>query len=129
MEYRIIGDIVPAVEMKLNSGESVFTQSGGMVWQSEDIEMQTDTKGGIMKGIGRMFAGDSLFMNTYKATKDGATVAFASTVPGKIVPLTLDNNHPGLVAQKGAFLCAENGINLNAIINNITFVIFIYCYV
>ena len=113
MEYRLIGNTVPAVEMTLNSGESIFTQSGGMVWQSEGIEMQTNTKGGLMKGLGRMLAGDSLFMNTYQAKRDNATIAFASTVPGKIVPVVLDKSHPGLIAQKGAFLCAETGVELN----------------
>lgn len=112
MEYRFIGDTVPAVEMKLNSGESIFTQRGGMIWQSEGIEMQTNTNGGIMKGLGRMLAGDSLFMNTYQAKRDNATIAFGSTVPGKVVPIKLDNTRPGIIAQKGAFLCAESGIDL-----------------
>ncbi len=32
MDYKIIGQTVPLVEMKLNAGESVYTQSGGMVY-------------------------------------------------------------------------------------------------
>ena len=112
MEYRLIGDTVPAVEMKLNSGEAVFTQSGGMIWQSEGIEMQTNTNGGLMKGLGRMLAGDSLFMNTYQAKRDNSIIAFGSTVPGKVVPVKLDSTRPGIIAQKGAFLCAEKGVDL-----------------
>lgn len=112
MKYRIIGDTVPAVEMLLNSGESVFSQKGGMVWQTEGIQMKTNTNGGIMKGIGRMFSGESLFMNTYEATRDNAVVAFGSTVPGKIMPINL-REQPGIIAQKGAFLCAETGVNLS----------------
>lgn len=111
MQYRLIGNTVPAVEMTLNKGESVFTQSGGMVWQSDGIQMQTNTKGGIMKGIGRMFAGENFFMNTYEAQKDNAIIAFGSTNPGAIVPVVFDKNHPGLIVQKGAFLCAETGVN------------------
>lgn len=113
MQYRLIGDTVPALEMTLNNGESVFTQSGGMTWQSEGLEMQTNTRGGIMKGLGRMFAGENFFMNTYEAKKDGAIIAFASTLPGKIVPVTFDQSHPGIIAQKGAFLCAETGVNVD----------------
>ena len=112
MKYQLIGETVPAVEMKLNAGEGIFTQKGGMIWQDEGIEMQTNTNGGIMKGLGRMFAGESLFMNTYVAKKDNATIAFGSTVPGKIVPLTFDKTSSGIIAQKGAFLCAEKGIDL-----------------
>lgn len=58
MKYRIVGNTMPAVEIMFDSvGESVFTQSGGMTWMSDGIAMATNTRGGLMKGIGRMFAG------------------------------------------------------------------------
>ena len=110
MDYKIIGKTVPVVEMKLNRGESVYTQSGGMTYQSEGIDMSTNTHGGIMKGIGRMFAGESMFMANYTAQNDGAIVAFASTVPGTIIPVDLSKLPQGLTIQKGAFLCAENAV-------------------
>lgn len=111
MQYQLVGDMFPAVEITLNRGEAMYTQKGGMTWQSEGFEMTTNTKGGLMKGIGRMFAGESLFMSTYTATKDNALIAFASTVPGGIIPVDLANS-PGLIAQKGAFLAAEPGVEL-----------------
>ncbi len=112
MEYNIIGKTVPAVEFKLNTGDSVYTQSGSMSWRSNNVKMETNTKGGLMKGLGRMFSGDSLFMNTYTAESDNQTVAFSSTVPGTIVPYDLTNTD-GIIGQKGAFLCAENTVSLN----------------
>ncbi len=112
MQYEIIGKTVPAVEVTLNRGESMYTQSGGMVWQTEGISMSTNTKGGLMKGIGRMFAGESMFMATYAANVDGAKIAFGSTVPGDIIPINLTGN-PGIIAQKRAFLCAQDGVNVN----------------
>ena len=76
MKYRIVGDTMPAVEIMFDSkGESVFTQSGGMTWMSDGIAMATNTRGGLMKGIGRMFAGESLFMATYTAQRPGALIA------------------------------------------------------
>lgn len=110
MDYKIVGQTVPVAEVTLNSGESMYTQSGGMAYQTDGIEMKTNTHGGIMKGIGRMFAGESMFMANYTATKDGATVAFASTVPGSIVPFDLSKYPNGLTFQKGAFLCAESNV-------------------
>lgn len=112
MKYELIGQTVPAVEITLNNGESMISQKGGMTWQTEGISMQTNTNGGIMKGIGRMFSGESLFMNTYSATKDGAKIAFASTLPGQIVPINLAEYKDGITAQKGAFLCAEPNVDL-----------------
>ncbi len=111
MEYRVNGSTVPVVEVKLQAGESMYTQSGGMAWQTEGIEMATNARGGVLKGIGRMFSGESFFMATYRATKD-AMIAFASTMPGNIVPVNVDEN-PGMVIQKGAFLCASETVNLN----------------
>ena len=82
MEYRVIGQTVPVVEMKLARGETVYTQSGGMAYQTDGISMKTNARGGLGKSIGRMFAGESMFMANYTAEKDDALVAFAATVPG-----------------------------------------------
>ena len=73
MKYRIIGTTIPAVEIKFDApGETMYTQSGGMSWMSEGISMSTNTRGGFMKGLGRMFAGESMFMATYRADAPGA---------------------------------------------------------
>lgn len=112
MEYKILGSTMPAVEVTMNAGESMYTQSGGMAWMTEGIKMDTNMKGGLMKGIGRMFSGESLFMATYLAERNGVTIAFASTVPGEIIPVDLNQSN-GLICQKGAFLCAEPTVELS----------------
>lgn len=110
MQYRIIGQTVPAVEIALNAGESMYTQSGGMIWQTEGIEMTTNARGGIAKSLGRMLTGESVFMANYTAKIDNARVAFGSTVPGCVVPV--DVTQMPLICQKGAFLCAQQSVNL-----------------
>ena len=110
MQYKIIGQTVPVVEVTLNKGETMYTQTGGMTYQTDGIEMKTNARGGIMKGIGRVFSGESLFMANYTAQKDGATVAFATTVPGNIIPIDLSQMPQGMILQKGAFLCAEDSV-------------------
>ena len=113
MKYRVIGDTMPAVEVMFDTpGEGMYTQSGGMAWMTEGIEMATNAKGGLMKGIGRMFAGESLFMATYRAQRAGAMIPFASTVAGRILPVDVTATG-GLICQKGAFLCAQESVNLN----------------
>ena len=72
MNYEIIGKTVPAVEVTLNKGESMYSQKGGMAWQTDGISMATNAKGGVMKSLGRMFTGESIFMNTYTSNVDGA---------------------------------------------------------
>ena len=110
MEYKIVGQTVPVVEVTLNKGESMFTQRGGMAYQTEGIKMHTNARGGVMKSLGRMFSGESIFMANYTAETEGAMVAFASTVPGAVLPIDLRNMPNGLIMQKGAFLCAEQSI-------------------
>lgn len=110
MQYKIIGQTVPVVEVTLNKGETVYTQTGGMSYQTDGIAMKTNTRGGIMKGIGRMFSGESLFMANYIAERDGAMVAFGTTVPGNIIPVDLSQMPNGITVQKGSFLCAEDGV-------------------
>ncbi|WP_066717347.1 TIGR00266 family protein [Clostridium sp. Marseille-P299] len=113
MQYKILGDTMPAVEITFDRrGESIYTQSGGMAWMTEGILMDTNMRGGFGKSIGRMFAGESMFMATYKAEKEGAVIAFASTVAGEIFPIRIEETR-GLICQKGAFLCAEESVNLS----------------
>ncbi len=113
MQYRIIGDTMPAVEVLFDApGESMYTQSGGMAWMTEGITMDSNMRGGLGKSIGRMFSGESLFMATYRAERPGAMVAFASTVAGEVLPVDVGANG-GLICQKGAFLCAQESVNLN----------------
>ena len=110
MEYKIIGQTVPVVEVTLNKGETMYTQTGGMSYQTDGITMKTNARGGLMKGIGRMFSGESLFMANFTAERDGAMVAFGTTVPGNIMPVDLSQMPNGLTVQKGSFLCAEDSI-------------------
>ena len=66
MKYEIIGNTMPAVEVTFDrAGEAMYTQSGGMAWMSAGVSMETNTRGGVLRGLGRMFAGESMFMATY----------------------------------------------------------------
>lgn len=111
MEAKIIGDSLPVVTCKLSKGETVVTETGGMSWMDSGIKMETSTNGGIMKGLGRALAGESLFMNNYTAERDGAEISFASSFPGKILEFNLQ---PGesIIAQKSAFLCGESTVDI-----------------
>ena len=112
MTYEIIGKTVPAVEFTLNQGESIYSQRGGMAWQTQNVEMSTNAKGGLLRSLGRMFTGESIFMNTYTANIDNEKVAFSSTVPGDIMPINLAEMPNGFTIQKGSFLCAESSVEV-----------------
>ena len=119
MRYEVFGDNLPAVTVNLDEGESVYTQSGGLTWMTSDILMETNMKGGLMKGLGRMLTGQSLFMVTYTSKSAGQAITIASTFPGSIIPLDVTNTT--FIAQKSAFLCAQPTVELkNAPIKGLT---------
>lgn len=115
MEYKVFGKPFPAVSVKMDRGESIYTQSGGMSWMTDNVRMETNTHGGLMKGLGRMFSGDSLFMATYTAEQNGQEITVAASMPGEIHALEIT---PGqsYIAQKGAFLCAQQGVDLSVVL-------------
>lgn len=112
MKYEINGGNLPVVMMEIDRGESVFTESGGMGWMSNDIEMSTNMEGGLFGSIARKLSGESLFMTTYTSKKDGSTIAFPASMPGKILPMDLRSGET-IICQKKTFLCAERSVNLD----------------
>ena len=118
MHYRVFGAPMPAVTITLEQGESIYTQSGGMAWMSDGISMETNMHGGLFKGIGRMFAGESLFMATYSAMRPGVEITLASSFPGEIRMLELGKGKE-YIAQKNSFLCATPGVNLGAYVTGV----------
>ncbi|MGL5541577.1 MAG: TIGR00266 family protein [Erysipelotrichaceae bacterium] len=112
MEYQIKGNNVPVVEIKLNQGEKMISQSGGLAWMNDAIKMDTNMRGGFGKSLARMFGGESLFMSTFTATRNDAMVTFASGFVGNILPLQITRP---IIAQKTAFLCGQDQVNLDVV--------------
>jgi len=112
LNYQVFGDNMPAVSIRLNRGESIYTQSGGMVWMDSGITMATNMQGGFMKGLGRIFSGESLFMATYTSNAQNQEIVIASTFPGHIV--AVDISRIPIIAQRGAFLCAQPSVTISA---------------
>jgi uncharacterized protein (TIGR00266 family) len=74
--------------------------------------MDTNAGGGIGKIFGRMFSGESIFLNEYTAEGGRGTIAFASSLPGRIIPFEVTPGN-GIIVQKGGFLAMEKGLDLS----------------
>jgi uncharacterized protein (TIGR00266 family) len=83
-----------------------------MSWMSPNMQMTTNTGGGVKKMFGRMFSGESLFMNEYTAQGGQGMIAFASSFPGTIIPYQVTPNN-GIIVQKRGFLAMEKGLELS----------------
>jgi len=111
MQSKIEGNVFPTLEVQLNKGESIYTQAGAMAWMSEGLTMSTSTRGGLMAGLGRALAGESLFMTTYNCDATSGWVVFTPQAPGRIMEYKLGAGQ-SLICQKDTFLCAEQGVTI-----------------
>ena len=111
MQFKIEGSVFPMLEIQLTRGESVFTESGGMAWMSQGMRMSTNTRGGLMAGLGRALAGESLFMVNYTCEGNSGRVVFTPEAPGRVLNMTLGANQ-SLICQKDAFLCGEDSVEM-----------------
>ena len=117
MKTTIWGDILPAVTIDLEQGESIYTESGGMTWMSDKVKMDTNMKGGFMKGLGRMFSGESLFMATYTAEAPNQSITIASSFPGEIKELP-HFFRQRIYLSKISFFCAEQNVELSTYVTS-----------
>lgn len=112
LKYEIKGADLPVVICYPEAGQTLCTERGSMSWMSPNMQMQTNSGGGIKKALGRLFSGDSIFMNEYTPVGGHGMIAFASSFPGSIIPMQLTPGN-GIIVQKGGFLAMEKGIDLS----------------
>jgi uncharacterized protein (TIGR00266 family) len=116
MNDRIIGTTLPVLELQMNPGESVVAVSGELSWMSRSINMHTSTQlgggGGIFGAFKRMAGGGSLFMTEYTAQGEPGLLAFATRVPGHILPVAVYPGQSYLIHRHG-FLCSTPGVQLS----------------
>lgn len=112
MNYKITGESFPVLTLELSAGESIKASSGAVGWMNERVTMTSGISGGLLKGIRRVLAGEKLFLCRYKSEKGGGRLSIPSSLPGCIIPLTLEDGK-GIIAQKKAFMCGEETIELD----------------
>ena len=117
MEYEISGGSFPIVICTLQKGETMKNETGAMAFMTSGMNMETNTGGGLLKGLGRALSGDTLFLNFFTAESDGEQVGFSACTPGKIIPIRLDGSN-SIIGQKNAFLAAEESVDVDIYFKN-----------
>ena len=98
--------------LQLEAGESVRAEAGAMVSMSTTIQMQTEARGGVLKGLKRsVLGGESFFLNTFTAVGAAGEVTFAPALPGDMLALDLSNQT--LLVQSGSYLVNTAGIEID----------------
>ena len=112
IKYEIEGGDLPVVICYPEAGQALCTESGAMSWMSPNMQMDTNTGGGVKKAFGRLFSGESIFLNEYTALGGPGMIAFASSFPGSIIPYEVTEGN-AIIVQKSGFLAMEKGLDLS----------------
>jgi uncharacterized protein (TIGR00266 family) len=115
MQNRIVGTTMPVLEFTLEPNESIISEAGELSWMTSSIDMTTHTQlgggGGLFGALKRVAGGGTLFMTEYRATSGAGEIAFATKVPGHILPVEVAPGNEYMIHRHG-FLCATPQVQL-----------------
>jgi uncharacterized protein (TIGR00266 family) len=112
MEYKIVGDVMQALQIQLHPGEEIYAEAGTMLYMGPGVELQARLQGGVMKGLMRKFlAGESMFLSVFRCNAGTGHLALANPIAGKIFPIQLHGNT--ILAERNAYLCAIGNVDLS----------------
>lgn len=94
----------------LQPNESIVAESGAMVGMTTNVQMQTQS-GGLMKGLKRMFGGESFFRNTFTAQNGNGELLLAHALSGDMA--VLEMTQAGYFLQSSAFIASSPAVNLD----------------
>ncbi|HEY1456039.1 MAG TPA: TIGR00266 family protein [Candidatus Dormibacteraeota bacterium] len=117
MEPKIVGTVMPVLELNMQPNEKVFAESGELGWMSMAVQMQTSTsaggqQGGLFGALGRAMAGGTFFMTEYTAVGGPGLLAFSAKLPGQILPMEIAPGRSYMVHRHG-FMCATIGVQFS----------------
>src|SRR5438445_5271345 len=118
MESKIVGTVMPVLELNMQPNDKIFAESGELSWMSMAIQMKTGAsvggqQGGFMGALGRAFAGGTFFMTEYTAVGGPGLLAFAAKLPGQILPMEITPGGTGYMVHRHGLQCATLGEQLS----------------
>lgn len=116
MQSRILGTTMPVLEFSLEPNEAIISEAGELSWMSSSVQLTTHTQlgggGGLFGVLKRVAGGGTLFMTEYRSSGGTGELAFATKLPGHIVPVEVSPGHEYMIHRHG-FLCATPQIQIS----------------
>jgi len=112
MQFQVIGDVMQAVLVHMEFRDEVRAEAGSMMYMTSGITMDTRMTGGLMGGLRRMLAGESLFLPCFRCTVPHGVVAFAAPNPGKVRQLDMTSGANWL-CQRDSFLFGASTVDVS----------------
>ncbi|MDJ0649640.1 MAG: TIGR00266 family protein [Xenococcaceae cyanobacterium MO_188.B19] len=99
----------------LDAGEEIIAEAGAMIAMNNSIQVNTTLRqgkgGGILGGLKRMVAGESLFLSTFRSFQDGDEVWLAPKLIGDI--LVYEMQGQDLIVQATSYLACSSQIDID----------------
>ena len=115
MRNQIVGTTMPVLEFILDPSDSIISEAGQLSWMGSSIQMTTHTQfgggGGIWGALKRVAGGGTLFMTEYRAVGAPGELAFATKLPGHIVPVEVGPGREYMIHRHG-FICSTPQVQI-----------------
>jgi len=115
MRNQIVGTTMPVLEFVLDPNDAIISEAGQLSWMGSSIQMTTHTQfgggGGVWGALKRVAGGGTLFMTEYRALGAPGELAFATTLPGHIVPVEVGTGREYMIHRHG-FLCSTPQVQI-----------------
>jgi uncharacterized protein (TIGR00266 family) len=98
----------------LERGEEIVAEAGSMIAMNSDIQASTTLRqgkgGGILGGLKRMVAGESLFLSVFRSPGSDREILLAPRLLGDILHYPISQT--GLVVQSGSYLASTSDVDI-----------------
>ena len=105
-------------KVDLDGGETITSEGGAMVAMTQNLSVQTTTKqksggGGLLSGMKRLLASESIFFNHFTAPSSGGTIYLGTTLPGDMQIFPIKDKK--MFVQAGSYVASSSDIILNTV--------------
>lgn len=109
LQVTVMGEVNPCLTVTLAEGEMLNAQAGCLVYMAGPIDMNVETKAGVLAGVRRKLA--SQHVTTFVAGHGGGLVGLAAPWPGRIHELTLAGGSE-MVVERSSYLASTDHVDV-----------------
>ncbi|MEY2855864.1 MAG: hypothetical protein RLZZ74_173, partial [Cyanobacteriota bacterium] len=94
------------------ANQTVMVEASAMAAMDTCMKMKSKMQGGLMKGVGRMLGGESLFINEFTAEGEKGELYISPGVPGDVQHYYV-TQECNLMVQSSAFVACTPGVEID----------------
>lgn len=99
--------------LNLEKDRTVLVEASAMAAMDSNLTMKSKVKGGLIRGVKRMLAGESLFINEFTATRAAGQIYISPGIPGDIQHYYLTSNS-ALTIQSSGFVASSPTVEIDS---------------